>query len=84
MADCRGFTVRQPVECGSDACDAQSSSAGNQRPSLPLALELVDNQDSMNVDELCEHRRKSQSNLRRLRQVAIVEEDSDEHYARPH
>ncbi|MED8813652.1 mannose/fructose/sorbose PTS transporter subunit IIA [Escherichia marmotae] len=23
--------------------------------SLPLALELVDNQDSMNVDELCEH-----------------------------
>ena len=23
--------------------------------SLPLALELVDNQNNMNVDELCEH-----------------------------
>ena len=30
---CRGiYSAGQPVECGSDACDAQSSFAGNQRP----------------------------------------------------
>ncbi len=44
-----------------DACDAQSAPAGDQRPFPATALELVDNQDSMNVDELCEHLRKSQS-----------------------
>ncbi len=68
--------MRQPVECGSDACDAQSSSAGNQRPSLPLALELVDNRDSMNVDELCEHLTQiAKQTCVVWRQVATAEED---------
>ncbi len=52
---------------------------------LPLALELVDNRDSMNVDELCEHLTQiAKQTCVVWRQVATAEEDFDEHYARPH
>ncbi len=44
--------------------------------SLPLALELVDNQDSMNVDELCEHLTQiAKQTCVVWRQVATAEED---------
>ena len=44
--------------------------------SLPLALELVDNQDSMNVDELGEHLTQSAKQTCVVwRQVATAEED---------
>ncbi|STG51872.1 sorbose-specific PTS system EIIA component [Escherichia coli] len=68
--------MRQPMECGSDACDAQSSSRVISGLSLPLALELVDNQDSMNVDELCEHLTQiAKQSCVVWRQVATAEED---------
>ncbi len=41
MADCRGFTVRQPVECGSDACMRNPRLRVISGLSLPLALELL-------------------------------------------
>ncbi len=44
--------------------------------SLPLALELVDNQDSMNIDELCEHLTQiAKQTCVVWRQVATAEED---------
>jgi mannose/fructose-specific phosphotransferase system component IIA len=53
--------------------------------SLPLALELVDNQQTMNAEALCQHLRPSPASAaspggsrKPLRRI------SDEHYARPH
>ena len=44
--------------------------------SLPLALELVDNQDSMNVDELCEHLTQiAKQTCVVWKQLATAEED---------
>ena len=44
--------------------------------SLPLALELVDNQDSMNVDELCEHLTQiAKQTCVVWKQLATTEED---------
>ncbi len=59
-------------------CDAQSAPAGDQRPFPATGAELVDNQDSMNVDELCEHLTQSQSkpalsgnNWQRQRRISV-------------
>lgn len=50
--------------------------AGNQRPFSAAALELIDNQDSMNVDELCEHLTQiAKQSCVVWRQVATAEED---------
>ncbi|MBB2492259.1 hypothetical protein HEO57_020575, partial [Escherichia coli] len=53
-----------------------SISWSHYRLSLPLALELVDNQDSMNVDELCEHLTQiAKQTCVVWKQLATTEED---------
>lgn len=55
------WLIAVDLQCGSPWNAAAMLAMRNPRLrvisglSLPLALELVDNQDSMNVDELCEH-----------------------------
>ncbi len=55
------WLIAVDLQCGSPWNAAAMLAIRNPRLrvisglSLPLALELVDNQDSMNVDELCEH-----------------------------
>lgn len=55
MADCRRSAVWQSLECCRYAAMQNPAIRVISGLSLPLALELVDNQSSMNVDELCEH-----------------------------
>lgn len=55
------WLIAVDLQCGSPWNAAATLAMQNPRLrvisglSLPLALELVDNQSSMNVDELCEH-----------------------------
>ncbi|MEH5033970.1 hypothetical protein PO430_24210, partial [Escherichia coli] len=83
------FPIRQDewliavdLQCGSPWNAAAMLAMRNPRLrvisglSLPLALELVDNQDSMNVDELCEHLTQiAKQSCVVWRQVATAEED---------
>lgn len=55
MADCRRFAVWQSPNAAATLAMHNPAIRVISGLSLPLALELVDNQNNMNVDELCEH-----------------------------
>ena len=76
------WLIAVDLQCGSPWNAAAMLAMRNPRLrvisglSLPLALELVDNQDSMNVDELCEHLTQiAKQTCVVWRQVATAEED---------
>ena len=76
------WLIAVDLQCGSPWNAAAMLAMRNPRLrvisglSLPLALELVDNQDSMNVDELCEHLTQiAKQSCVVWRQVATAEED---------
>ena len=66
------WLIAVDLQCGSPWNAAAMLAMRNPR----LALELVDNQDSMNVDELCEHLTQiAKQTCVVWRQVATAEED---------
>ena len=76
------WLIAVDLQCGSPWNAAAMLAMRNPRLrvisglSLPLALELVDNQDSMNIDELCEHLTHiAKQTCVVWRQVATAEED---------
>ena len=76
------WLIAVDLQCGSPWNAAAMLAMRNPRLrvisglSLPLALELVDNQDSMNIDELCEHLTQiAKQTCVVWRQVATAEED---------
>ena len=76
------WLIAVDLQCGSPWNAAAMLAMRNPRLrvisglSLPLALELVDNQDSMNVDELCEHLTQiAKQTCVVWKQLATAEED---------
>ena len=76
------WLIAVDLQCGSPWNAAAMLAMRNPRLrvisglSLPLALELVDNQDSMNVDELCEHLTQiAKQTCVVWKQLATTEED---------
>ncbi|EEY8850468.1 PTS sorbose transporter subunit IIA [Escherichia coli] len=76
------WLIAVDLQCGSPWNAAAMLAMRNPRLrvisglSLPLALELVDNQDSMNVDELCEHLTQiAKQSCVVWKQLATTEED---------
>ena len=76
------WLIAVDLQCGSPWNAAAMFAMRNPRLrvisglSLPLALELVDNRDSMNVDELCEHLTQiAKQTCVVWKQLATAEED---------